>query len=213
MATWNIWPNIGPTNNIVWFNNYLQDKIDQRKTDAPKPNNKRTWSKATVTEPTYTAPDGTVHTGMTQEQFNQLQVTQQMESQAYNDRNNTTTANGLDRQKVFQEAINKYRSNPESFSDREKDLLLSVGQQLGYTPENVAAQILWVNPTQAQPANQPTQPAQPSAPATSPAPGAAGQGTMAPSNSAWAGGRDEGQFASENDRKTQGWANAIWFYL
>lgn len=206
---WRVGPNVDPMSNVRWFNNYLQDQIDQRKPEAPKPNNRRTRGRATTTtpEPTYTAPDGTVHTGMTQEQFNESLMTQQMENDAYNNRRNATVSNGVNRQQIYQEAINRYRNNPESFWDREKDLLLSVGQQLGYSPENVAAQILWIDPNQATPAAQPapasTSASQPVATPTS----------VAPSNAAWAGGRDEWQYATENDRKTQWGSNAIWFYL
>lgn len=99
----------------------------------------RTWNSWAVKqqEPTYVDPNWVTHTWMTQDEFNKTMQMYEADNQWwYEHQRNQKLSNGTTRWELFDQAINKYLENPDSFNDSQKQALLNVWKQLWYWNSN-----------------------------------------------------------------------------
>lgn len=129
------------TNNTTWWNN----KSWWSRTSS------RTWNAKAVkqSEPTYVDPNWVTHTWMTQDEFNQSMQMYEADNQWwYESQRNKTLPWWTTRWQLFDQALNKYLDNPDSFDDSAKQALINVWKQLWYWWDNLQT------PQQSQPTTQ-----------------------------------------------------------
>lgn len=128
---------------IIWNNS---NKEEPKKEETPKPTPKpktntnrwwsRTWNAWAVKqpEPTYVDQDWVTHTWMTQDEFNQSMQMYEADNQWWyeHQRNQVIWENWTTRWQIFDQAVEKFLANPDSFNDSQKQALIKVWQQLWY---------------------------------------------------------------------------------
>ena len=96
---------------------------------------RRYWNNSAVKqpEPTYVDQDWVTHTWMTQDEFNQSMQMYEADNQWwYEHQRNQTLPWGSTRWEIFDQAVEKFLANPDSFNDSQKQALIKVWQQLWY---------------------------------------------------------------------------------
>ena len=153
-------------------------------------------------EPTYVDPNWVTHTWMTQDEFNQSMQMYEADNQWwYENQRNKTLPWWTTRWQLFDQALNKYLDNPDSFDDSAKQALINVWKQLWYWWDN------WQASQQSQPTDQPN--VQPTVqPSVQPAQTQSQYNWFDPSQVWW-----RTWLWTELDRRTQWWQINIPFSL
>lgn len=153
-------------------------------------------------EPTYVDPNWVTHTWMTQDEFNQSMQMYEADNQWwYESQRNKTLPWWTTRWQLFDQALNKYLDNPDSFDDSAKQALINVWKQLWYWWDN------WQASQQSQPTDQPN--VQPTVqPSVQPAQPQSQYNWFDPSQVWW-----RTWLWTELDRRTQWWQINIPFSL
>lgn len=98
--------------------------------------NKWYWNANAVKqpEPTYVDPSGVTHTWMTQDEFDTSMKMYEADNQWWyeNRRNQVVWANWATRWQIFDQALDKFLSNPDAFSEDQKQLLIKAWKELWY---------------------------------------------------------------------------------
>lgn len=95
----------------------------------------------TQSEPTYVDPNWVTHTWMTQEEFNNSMAAYAQDFGLNN--NQPTWNNWSNREQIFNQAIDKFISDPDSFNQEQRDALIRAWQSLWYISNTSA----WQQPT------------------------------------------------------------------
>jgi len=177
----------------------VKENNTQKRTNNSWTNNRQNrWWVKKQQEPTYVDPNWVTHTWMTQDEFNQSMQMYEADNQWwYESQRNKTLPWWTTRWQLFDQALNKYLENPNSFDDSAKQALINVWKQLWYWWDN------WQASQQSQPTVQPT--VQPS---TQPAQTQSQYNWFDPSQVWW-----RTWLWTELDRKTQWWQINIPFSL
>ena len=164
----------------------------------------RTWNSWAIKQQpsTYVDPNWVTHTWMTQDEFNQSMQMYEADNQWwYESQRNKTLPWWTTRWQLFDQALNKYLDNPDSFDDSAKQALINVWKQLWYWWDN------WQASQQSQPTAQPN--VQPTVqPSVQPAQTQSQYNWFDPSQVWW-----RTWLWTELDRRTQWWQINIPFSL
>lgn len=181
-----------------FMSNWTKYVVNESAKNNNNKTKKRSWSNNTPATPTYVAPDGKTYTGMTQEEFDNRMAAYNSELDELNNNKFTRQRNKVlwntTYDQIFNDAVAKFQSDPNSFNDKQRQALLDMWTKLWYWGNNVQQQTPTQQPAAQQPAIQP-------APAV----------TWVGANNMW--GSNWWTSASYRDNKMQWGANAVWFYL
>ena len=92
------------------------------------------WNAVRQPEPTYVDPSGITHTWMTQDEFDASMKMYEADNQWWyeNRRNQVVWANWATRWQIFDQALDKFLSDPNAFSEDQKQLLIKAWKELWY---------------------------------------------------------------------------------